>query len=53
VRLAEARRLLRQTRLPLGEICRRVGYASAPHFSRVFGKESGCTPSAYRRRHSD
>lgn len=49
VRLAEARRLLIESRLPLGEICRRVGYVSAAHFSRLFRKEVGCTPSAYRR----
>jgi len=51
LRMIEAKRLLSQTRLPIGEICRQVGYVGAPHFSRLFGKEVGCTPSAYRKRH--
>ena len=49
LRMIEAKRLLSQTRLPMAEICRLVGYDSASHFSRLFGKEVGCTPSAYRK----
>lgn len=47
-RLAEARRLLRQTRESAGEIAHRTGFSSQPHMTTVFKRLIGITPAAYR-----
>lgn len=49
VRIEEAKRLLAATDLPLARIAERTGYVSNPHFSKVFRKHVGATPSAYRK----
>ena len=41
-------RLLRDSRLPLGEIAGRVGYESLPAFSRAFKLQLGQAPAAWR-----
>lgn len=41
-------RLLRESRLPLGEIAGRVGYESLPAFSRAFKLQLGQAPAAWR-----
>lgn len=41
-------RLLRESRLPLGEIAGRVGYESLPAFSRAFKLQIGQAPAAWR-----
>lgn len=41
-------RLLRESRLGLGEIARRVGYESLPAFSRAFKAQLGHAPAAWR-----
>ncbi len=48
VRLAEAKRLLRETDLPVIDIAFGVGYGTSAHFHRVFKEEEGVTPLAYR-----
>jgi AraC family transcriptional regulator of arabinose operon len=48
-RMQRAQELLLTTALSQSEIAERVGYASQFHFSRVFKKVSGATPSDYRR----
>lgn len=48
-RVQNARRLLAESSLSLERIALRVGYESAASFSRVFKKEMGATPGAYRR----
>ena len=48
-RMAEARRLLVETDLPVEEIGRRVGYADARYFARVFRRGHDATPLAWRR----
>jgi AraC-like DNA-binding protein len=48
-RMAEARRLLSGTDLPVGEIARRVGLPDAGYFARVFRRSHGTTPRAWRR----
>lgn len=48
LRIARARRLLRETSLSVLEIGLEVGYSSAGHFAAAFRKENGTTPTAYR-----
>jgi AraC-like DNA-binding protein len=50
LRLETAKELLTQTSMPLSEIGTHLGYASAPHFSRAFRRDAGCSPSMYRAR---
>src|SRR5262249_34098149 len=47
-RIAQARRLLANGDLSIGEIARTVGFRTASHFSTVFRRASGATPTAYR-----
>ena len=47
-RLDEARRLLEANDLPLSEIARRAGFASAAYFTRSFSAAFGVTPSAHQ-----
>lgn len=51
-RLAEARLLLATTSLSVEAIAHRVGYAEAAHFARLFQREAGLSPGAFRRQHS-
>ena len=48
-RMAEARRLLVGTDLPVEEVGRRVGYGDAGYFARTFGRAHGVTPLGWRR----
>lgn len=41
--------LLREPSLSVGEVARRVGYADALYFSKVFRKRTGRSPSAWRQ----
>ncbi len=50
-RLQVAAHLLRQTDISLAEVAERVGYRSGPGFARVFSREFGVGPGAYRRDH--
>lgn len=52
-RLAMARRLLRETLLPVGEVSARVGYGSQSAFSAAVMRAFGCTPLALRRESGD
>ena len=47
----EACRLLRDTSLPIAEVARQSGFASAAYFTRAFKSRAQVTPSAFR--HSD
>lgn len=49
VRMDEARVMLRDTNLPVAEICKRVGYGDLKHFTRTFKGETGITPGEYRK----
>lgn len=49
VRMAQARALLAETDLPIGQIARAVGYPDPYHFSRRFAATTGRAPTAYRR----
>ena len=48
-RIAEAKRLLRQTARPITEIAMDTGFASSQYFATAFKRLVGKSPSAYRR----
>ena len=45
----EARRRLRETKQSVVEIALDVGYANPRHFEQLFRRETGLSPSDYRR----
>lgn len=49
VRIKEAKRLLRQTKMPVSAVCEAVGYVSNAHFGRAFKSLTGRSPQEYRR----
>lgn len=51
-RMSEARRLLAETALPVGEVALRVGYRDTAQFSRSFKHRTGLNPSRYRARNT-
>lgn len=51
LRVERAAEALRDTRLPVGQLAHRLGYADHSHFSRSFRRATGFSPSEYRRRH--
>lgn len=48
-RMAQARRLLTETDLPVREVGRRVGLSDPAYFTRVFRASNGVTPREWRR----
>ncbi|CAM3906978.1 putative AraC family transcriptional regulator [Pseudomonas reidholzensis] len=52
-RLLKARQLLRDTRLPIGEVGARVGYSSQSAFGAAVLRAFGCSPMALRREPGD
>lgn len=48
-RAFEARHLLRETRIPVQDIARHLGYSSPAYFSRAFHNLTGQSPTAFRR----
>ena len=48
IRLEEAKRLLAETGMPVGEIAKQVGYANEYYFSASFKQLTETTPSQYR-----
>ena len=53
VRCSQARALLEGTDLSISEIGEQVGFVSSSHFSHIFRKQEGCTPSEYRTLHRE
>ncbi|MFO1469135.1 MAG: helix-turn-helix domain-containing protein [Steroidobacteraceae bacterium] len=49
--LAEARRLLRFSLIPVSELGYRLGFADPGYFSRFFKQRAGCSPSEFRQQH--
>jgi two-component system response regulator YesN len=49
LRLGRAMELLRDSELKVGYISERVGYPDMRHFSQIFRKKTGFTPSEYRQ----
>lgn len=48
VRMETAKKILKDTRLPIKEVAGMVGYTDYAYFTRVFRKECGESPSQYR-----
>lgn len=52
VRMNRAKELLKETKLPVGEICERVGYADLKYFTKSFKKATGIKPGEFRKLYS-
>ncbi|MDW7694563.1 AraC family transcriptional regulator [Flammeovirgaceae bacterium SG7u.111] len=52
IRINEAKRLLDETSLHIGEVAYKVGFNNQSHFNRVFKAEMGINPSEYRENKS-
>ena len=52
VRIRQAKRLLITSDLRVSEVGERVGYQNMEYFSMLFKKNTGQTPSQYRRSHT-
>lgn len=50
VRCAKAKELLARPELSISEVGETVGFVSSSHFTHIFRKTEGCTPTEYRRR---
>lgn len=50
-RMARAAQLLKESRLPVGEIAQQVSYDNQLHFSRAFKNVHGVSPREYRQTH--
>lgn len=48
-RIKEAKRLLKETSMKVGEVCKKVGFGSAQTFYAVFKAHESLTPSEYRK----
>lgn len=48
-RIARAKRLLRQSRLPLAQIALECGFADQSHFTNTFVRHVGIAPGLWRR----
>lgn len=53
LRLERAKRLLRETDLPVIEVAAETGWGSLGHFTTTFRRRTGLTPTGYRSRSSD
>ena len=49
IRIEECKMLLREEKLPMGQIAERMGFSSLQHFSRQFRSICGMTPTQYVR----
>ena len=47
-RVEQAKNLLRDTNLKIGQVAEQVGFQDARHFSRVFRKKTGMLPTVFR-----
>ncbi len=52
-RVEDAKRLLRQTAVPIRQITEEAGFNSLASFNRVFKELTGVTPSAYRQNNTE
>jgi YesN/AraC family two-component response regulator len=52
LRIEKAKQMFQQTNLLAKEIAQKVGYIDYFHFSKVFKKWTGCSPSSFQQAHS-
>lgn len=52
VRMDEAKRLLRETGIPVAAVCESVGYSDVKYFTKAFIKYTGLKPNEYRKLYS-
>lgn len=52
LRLEQAKQLLLNPKLKLADVAERIGYQDMRHFSQVFKKKYGATPSEFRQEHT-
>lgn len=52
VRCEKAKRLLEDDGKSISQVSEAVGFVSAAHFSHVFKRMTGCTPTEYRLNHA-
>jgi AraC-like DNA-binding protein len=52
LRLEKARYLLTNTKMPIADITLHIGYSHVTHFSSLFKKKLGVTPSQWRKMHA-
>jgi AraC-like DNA-binding protein len=48
LRLDEAKRLLRETALPVLAVAEQAGFSDPNHFSALFARKAGCSPTRFR-----
>ena len=48
-RIAISKRLLIETKMNILEVAQKVGYSETASFTRAFHKETGVTPTQYRK----
>jgi AraC-like DNA-binding protein len=48
LRMQEAKRLLRRTTLPIGDVAAQCGFCDHSYFAQIFHRETGCSPTDYR-----
>ena len=51
VRCAKAKDLLTRSELSVSQVGEAVGYVSSSHFSHIFRKLEGCSPSEFKKSH--
>ena len=49
MRMEQAKILLRETNLPVAQICKKVGYNDLKHFTQNFEKQAGVKPAVFRK----
>lgn len=50
IRIEKSKTLLKESNLQINEIAFEVGFESANYFTRIFKKETGKSPAAYREK---
>ncbi|WP_274650587.1 AraC family transcriptional regulator [Paenibacillus humicola] len=53
VRIAKAKELMFDKKIPIGEIAERTGFCDQAYFTRVFKKLTGCSPTAFLKGSTD
>ncbi len=49
LRIRIASFILKDTLMPISEVCNEVGFSDLSHFNKMFKKYAGCSPSEYRK----